>query len=301
MSYANFKPDIWSSFILDARDKITVAKSLCWRQFDGDIQKAGDTVHVMGLSGATVKNVPTDSDNNFTDIDSPETLDDASLEIKADQYNYVNFKVDDIDKIQANGDIMSAVQDKTAKNYATKHDAFVYQTAINGVAPTNILDFTTTPLTSKNVLDVLGQAQAIIEDSGSVVNDGDISAEIDPYTFMKFKKAFVVYGNPNTPDGITSGYSGNWFGTKLYHTNSLPVVDTNGNPVAHNTASAIHYIIMRTQEAIAFVEKKTLDLEAYRPEKSFSDAMKGFGVYGAKITRPTDLVVVKVVLGAEED
>lgn len=296
MSYANFKPDIWSTFLLQARDKITVAKSLCWNQFQGDIAKAGDTVHVMGLSGATVKPVPKNVDGEFSEIAAAETLDDASLDIKVDQYNYVNFKIDDIDKLQAQNNIMSAVQGKTSKNYAVTQDAFVYATAIAGA--TNVLDFTTTPLTSTNVLDVISQAQAIIEDSGSVINDGDISAEIDPYTFMKFKKAFVKLGTPNA-DVIANGYSGTWFGTKLYHTNSLPVVDGSGNAVAHNTADAIHYIVLRTQEAIAFAEKKTLELEAYRPEKEFSDAMKGFGLFGAKVTRPTDLVIVKCKLGVE--
>jgi len=50
--------------------------------------------------------------------------------------------------------------------------------------------------------------------------------------------------------------------------------------------------MVRTGRAIAFAG--AIDqVEAYRPETLFSDAMKGLNVYGAKIVRPKELQVIK--------
>src|SRR5690606_34029832 len=45
--------------------------------------------------------------------------------------------------------------------------------------------------------------------------------------------------------------------------------------------------------AHSFAEQ-ILELEAYRPEKRFGDALKGLHVYGSKVVRPEALVVASV-------
>lgn len=57
--------------------------------------------------------------------------------------------------------------------------------------------------------------------------------------------------------------------------------------------------ILRTKRAIAFVENMS-QVEAYRPEDSFEDALKGLHVYGAKVVRPDEMCVIKCGYGAED-
>jgi len=54
-----------------------------------------------------------------------------------------------------------------------------------------------------------------------------------------------------------------------------------------------NYIIAGHSMALTFAEQinKT---EAYRPESSFSDAIKGLHLYGAKVVRPEALAVQDV-------
>jgi hypothetical protein len=52
-------------------------------------------------------------------------------------------------------------------------------------------------------------------------------------------------------------------------------------------------IMFRTTNAIAFVEQ-ICEVEAYRPENYFGDAIKGFSLYGGKIIRPKNLVVADI-------
>lgn len=55
--------------------------------------------------------------------------------------------------------------------------------------------------------------------------------------------------------------------------------------------------MVHTDKAVAFVNPMT-HVEAYRPEKGFSDAVKGFVLYQAKIVRPKELVVLNCKAGA---
>ena len=53
-----------------------------------------------------------------------------------------------------------------------------------------------------------------------------------------------------------------------------------------------------TQNAESHTEDVYKRQEAYRPEKGFSDALKGFVLYQAKIVRPKELVVLNCKAGA---
>ena len=55
---------------------------------------------------------------------------------------------------------------------------------------------------------------------------------------------------------------------------------------------------MRTKRAIAFAEQLS-EIEAYRPEKRFADAVKGLHLYGVKVVYPEEMVVVE--LGTYKD
>ena len=54
---------------------------------------------------------------------------------------------------------------------------------------------------------------------------------------------------------------------------------------------------IKTKNAIAFANPMT-HTEAYRPEKSFSDAIKGFTLYDGKVVRPKEMVVLNCKLAA---
>ena len=49
--------------------------------------------------------------------------------------------------------------------------------------------------------------------------------------------------------------------------------------------------MVRTQRAIAYACPK-IHVEPYRPEKDFKDAVKGFALYGAKIVRPKEMIIL---------
>ena len=59
------------------------------------------------------------------------------------------------------------------------------------------------------------------------------------------------------------------------------------------TANDTDLIQVKTQRAIAFANPLT-HTEAYRPEKKFADAVKGYSLYDAKIVRPKEMFVLNL-------
>ena len=54
-----------------------------------------------------------------------------------------------------------------------------------------------------------------------------------------------------------------------------------------------HKCIARTKRAIAFAEQLS-EINAYRPEKRFADAVKGLHLYGAKVVYPKEMVLLNL-------
>lgn len=289
MSYANFKPEIWSTNVLMGRDAATVAVQNSWRQFDGDIKKGGDRVHVAGLNGATIQDLP--SNGLLAD---PEIISDSGLEIVVDQRKYINFAVDDIDQMQSTVDLMTPITQKTGKNYATMQDSFIYSLAVNAVPAGGAMEVNAygSIATATTILGSISTAIAMLQSNNA---DSPILVELHPFVFQLINQAVLAQGNPNA-DTLKNGWKGPLLGADTYVSSLIKCTsDAAGQtPVAAGTAGAIYHCIVRTQEAIAFAEQKAIDFKPYSPEKRFGDAIKGYGVYGGKVTRPSELVALRV-------
>ena len=85
---------------------------------------------------------------------------------------------------------------------------------------------------------------------------------------------------------IKNGYVGRY--------NNLYIKVSNNT---HKNAENGSDIMIRTQRAVAFANPLT-HVEPYRPEKRFADAVKGFVLYGTKIVRPKELIVLNCKKGA---
>ena len=65
------------------------------------------------------------------------------------------------------------------------------------------------------------------------------------------------------------------------------------NNVSKSTDVTTDNIMISTKRAIAFAKPLT-HTEAYRPEKKFADAVKGFVLFDAKVVRPKEVVNINV-------
>ena len=118
MSFANWKPLIWSKYIQTELPKFTVFEKDCDYKYQGDVEK-GKTVKISGAARPTIGNYTGAS------IGSPETPADTSVYLLIDQAKYFNIAVDDVDKAQAIPGIMETYINEGIRAQAETRDTYL--------------------------------------------------------------------------------------------------------------------------------------------------------------------------------
>ena len=211
---------------------------------------------VVKICGIDCVNISDYTKNS--DIGGPEMLSDVARTLRIDQAKYFNFQIDDVDKALAN-----------------EADAYVY--SLYSEAYNNITDDN---VTAEKLIDHIISLKTIMMQKG-VLDPNDIVLEVTPEIAAMILKAKIDIGSDNM-EALESGLLGKIAGCKVYVSNNV-VVDENN----------YHQCLFRTKRAVTFAEQIS-EVEAYRPEKRFADAVKGLHLYGAKIVYPEEFMVLSV-------
>lgn len=279
MAITNFIPTVWSENLYTALDQKYVAVANCNRAFEGDIREAGSTVKILGVGDVAVSNY-----TRNTDLSAPQALSDNVRELVIDQAKCFNFQIDDVDRAQAMPKLMNEAMKVAATALASTADSYVY--SLYAGAGTTIKDASASSMT---VLNHFIEARTQLFKAG--VNDtSDIVIEVSPEIAELILKAKLSAASDNT-DVFEKGCVGSIGGCKIFVSNHIATVtDTAAKKIYHKC-------LMRSKRAIAFAEQLS-EIEAYRPEKRFADAVKGLHLYGAKVVYPSEMVLVDLGLAS---
>ena len=268
MSYANFKPIIWSKKIEHELKKFTVFKEDCDFRFEGDAGR-GKTVKILGVGKPTIGTYTGSS------IGTPETVPDSSVYLKIDQAKFFNFQVDDVDKAQAIEGLMPAYMEEATRGLAEMEDSFIAQelgtNAGSATASTSIT-------TETGMATAIDNAFVYLWNNG-VSNKDKVTIYLTPWAYNLFKNRLVALKTDND-DLIAKGVVGLYNSAKVKMTNNIYNDGTDD------------YLIVKTSKAYAFCNGIN-ETEAYRPETLFSDAVKGLDTYGGKMVRPKECYCIK--------
>lgn len=267
MAYSNFKPIVWSQFIQRELDKKCRLVEDCWKQFEGEARH-GKQVKILGIGSPTIGTY------DGTSIGTPETVDDTVVTLDINQAKFFNFMVDDVDKAQSVPGLMETlIREATAKMAQTR-DSYVASLAASATYASDSTEISTA-----------AQAKAALDTALLALRENDVDLEdevvieVAPFFYQLLRDNLIALKTDND-DLIAHGIVGMYDNCKVKLSNNLynDTTDT--------------YMMVRTKRAIAFAGAVD-QIEAYRPETLFSDAMKGLNVYGAKIVRPKELYVIK--------
>ena len=277
MAYSNFIPSVWSESINRELERACVFVEDCNRQYEGEVSKKGDSVHILGVGKPTIKSL--DRENASGAIDDAEEISDTSVILGINQIRYFNYKVGDIDKAQAIGGLMDTLSEETSEGLANEIDKYIANMALDESVPK--LSETETIATKDNVLSILDDAIQALQEN-DVNMSGGVTITVSPRFYKLFKQAYATASTSNT-DAIKNGK------IAMYGN----VVIKLSNNVAKTNSGATDNIMIRTKRAIAFVNPVTYT-EAYRPEKSFADAVKGYALFDGKVVRPKEIININV-------
>ena len=92
----------------------------------------------------------------------------------------------------------------------------------------------------------------------------------------------MSYGTVANRDDLKNGNIGRAAGFDVYVSNNCSSLGSLG----------VNFYIQTGVDMAATYAEQLNDTEAYRPEASFSDALKGLHLYGCKVTRPYALCYI---------
>ena len=277
MAYSNFIPAVWSESINRELERACVFAEDCNRQHEGLVSKRGDSVHILGVGKPTIKSL--ERENAADEIDDAEEIDDTSVILGINQIRYFNYKVGDIDKAQSIGGLMDTLSEETSEGLANEIDKFIGEMALDS----SVSKLTSSPTlaTKDNVLSILDDAiQALQENDVSMASG--VTVTVSPRFYKLFKQAYAANSTTNT-GALKNGKIGTYGNVTVKISNN----------VAKSDSGATDNIMMKTKRAIAFVNPLT-HTEAYRPEKSFADAVKGYALFDGKVVRPKEIININV-------
>ena len=277
MAYDKFIPELWSEAIQRELEGSYVFAEDCNRQWEGEVKKKGDTVHILGVGKPTIKSIARENASN--DIEGPEEIEDSEVTLVIDQIRYFNYMVGDIDKAQAIGGLMDALSKETSEALADTVDQYIAGFAVD--SDVEKLATAAQTVTKDNVLDILDNAiQKLYEND--VKNSTEVVVTISPRFYTLFKQAYIK-ADTNNSAMLKNGKVAMYGNVTVKMSNNVHKTDD----------GATDNIMIRTKRAIAFAQPLT-HTEAYRPEKKFADAVKGFILYGAKVVRPKEIININV-------
>lgn len=273
MAITNFIPTVWSENLYSQLDKKYIAVANCTREWEGDIKQCGDRVKICGLGPVSIFNYTKD-----TDLPAPAALSDTASELVIDQAKAFNFQIDDIDAAQVKPRLMDTAIRQAADALANQADFHIYS-LYSSVSEDKIINMTET---SDEEL-IPGIMDAIFSMQANGVRE-ELILEVSPEVAGRiYKLKLDVLSDNNSL--FENGCIGSIAGCKVFVSHNINSTNA-GNAVFHKC-------FLRTKRAVAFAEQLS-EIEAYRPELRFADAVKGLHLYGAKIVRPEELLVLDI-------
>lgn len=275
MSVATFIPELWSARLLQGLEKSHVATNLVNRDYEGQIRNQGDKVNINTLSDVAIKTYTPNSD-----IASPDDLTTTKQQLEITEADYFNIQLDDVDRVQAAGELMDTAMRNVAYKMNDKTDSFILGKIASGVASGNIIGATASPVqvTKNNIYESIIEMRTKLDKANVPTSGRTIIIPPEIYALLLQDERFVKSDAVAGQNVLVNGLVGRVAGFDVFESNN----------VVYDTVNKFWKVTAQVRTATTFAEQ-IIKTEAYRMEKRFSDAVKGLHVYGAKVTDGTQI------------
>jgi hypothetical protein len=280
MSVRNFIPAVWSARILQPlRNALVYAQpGVVNRDYEGEIANMGDRVKINSVGDVTVKTYKAN-----TDIDDPEQLTSAQQELVIDQGDYFNFAVDDVDRVQTMPDLLTPSMENAAYKVAEATDLWLAALMAAGVPSANTIGTVAAPKTDLGteyyavnyLIDLMVRLNKT-----NTPRAGRFVIVPAFYEGLLVKDPRFTHATALGDQALRNGQIGRVAGFDVMMSNNTP-----------NTSGTKYKVIAGHGMAASYANQ-ILQMEAFRPEKRFADAVKGLHVYGGKVVRPSQLAML---------
>jgi hypothetical protein len=287
----NFIPEIWSGKLIENFYDSTVLSAITNTAYEGEIRNYGDTVNIRTTPELTIR----DYQKGMTlTVENP---DKAKLQLIIDKGEYFAAVEDDVDKIQADINLMDTWSKDASERMKIKIDTRVLAAMPAGVANANKgatagrisaninLGITATPvaISKTTVLDYL-------VDIGTVLDEANCP-ESDRWIVIPAKMAGMIKKSDLKDASLTGDAS------SILRNGRLGMIDRFTVYMSHNLSvtSGKFSILAGHKMGTTFASQMT-NMETIRSETTFGNIVRGLQVYGYKVVKPEALALGVITL-----
>ncbi len=241
------------------------------RNWEGDIKQQGDKVKIITPADVTVSTL-TSSNIAYS------SLTPTSMELEIDQKKFFAFKIDDVAKVQTNGDIMEAHLNNAKKAIEEVQDSYLLAMHTN-VTAANTVGSESAPITlnKSTIYENFVKLSLTLKNSDAVYSGVRPWVVINPNIEAYLLQSPEFISAHNVADKtLREGSIGRIAGMDVLVSTNLTEVDGK------------YYILAGTNDAITFASQLA-KIESLRDKDSFSDLVRGLYLYGAKTVQPKAL------------
>lgn len=269
MAITNFIPEYWAKQVEGKLRKahVIAQPGIVNRNYEGQISQAGDTVRIQQWGEVTVGNYVRN-----TDMSAPEVLSDSEKTLLIDQQKFFNFQVDDIDAAQAHDNAFPDALESAAYGLSETVDTAVAALMAAGatIRPQDIGPGEGT---------WAGFYKSVVKKARTAAARANLR---DQELFMILPPEVVAAALDDDRVLDATKYQPVLTG-EVGRTGGFRLVESNNSPTRTDGTNGLQYqVLFGSAQATSFAAQ-IAEIEAYRMEKRFADAVKGLYVYGHKV------------------
>jgi hypothetical protein len=279
MTINNFIPTLWAGALLKNLNDAHVYVQGFNRDYEGQIRDKGDTVKINMIG-----RVATFAYTKNSNMTAAETLDDSQLMLGITEARAFNFQIDDVDKAQQTPKIMGEAMREAAWALADEADVFAADTLNANVDAGNVLSAASvgTDAGDDDMYEVLVDLGTALTANNVPQRGRWVVVAPGHEALLRKDPRWVSFGTSENRRNLSGEMVKNVAGFDLMVSNNVP----SGTD-----------IIAGYDGAATWADQiPAANIEAYRPELRFADAVKGLRLYGAKVTRSYALAKVVATL-----
>lgn len=272
MSISSFLKTVWEARLLKQYSKASIAEVIT----TAPISIEGKTMKFNKAGAVDIKDY-----EGKVDWDEIST---SAVDINMDQKKYFAFSVDDVDAVQASGDLVDGHTSNASAGINEDTDSYVLGLYTDAHAD-NVIGTDAVPVTLNkgNVYDYIVDLGTKLSKKKAPKTDRYVTVNAEVLGLLakddRFTRQPVVLEN-----GIVEGQKIN--GLQVVASEELNTVDGKLHIVA-NHKGAIGY------------GKQVDEMEALRLQNKFGDGVRGLTVYGASVLRPEGVAVLTATIGEQ--